>query len=159
MEKGKRRRPVCGKPHIKLTVFSHLILTATSGWAGAYASCPFNDSHQRRQVTQASEPVSNPRPPALLRSLRGQRPVPRRMGRSPRRGREGKQSLPPQGGCEMEPPPGSATFIRLLTPAHQRFVACNKDRGAENWSSICRPSRAARSPFQPLAGTSALHHK
>lgn len=50
-------------------------------------------------------------------------------------------------------------FIRLLTPAHRRFVARNKDCGAENWSSICRPSRAACSPFQALAGTSALHHK
>lgn len=37
------------------------------------------------------------------------------------------------------------TFIRLVTPLYRRFVACNKDRGAENWSSICRPSYAQRS--------------
>lgn len=37
------------------------------------------------------------------------------------------------------------TFIRLVTPLYRRFVACNKDCGAENWSSICRPSRAQRS--------------
>lgn len=35
-------------------------------------------------------------------------------------------------------------------------MACNKDRGAENWSSICRPSRAELSPFQALAGTSCF---
>lgn len=32
--------------------------------------------------------------------------------------------------------------IRQLTPLYRRFVACNEDCRAENWSSICRPSRA-----------------
>lgn len=51
------------------------------------------------------------------------------------------------------------TFIRLLTPVYRRFVACNKDCGAENWSSICRPSCTVLSPFQSPAGTSVLDHK
>lgn len=44
------------------------------------------------------------------------------------------------------------TFIRLVTPVYRRFVACNKDCRAENWSSICRPScaqcSAHSSPWQ-----------
>lgn len=54
---------------------------------------------------------------------------------------------------------GARTFIRPLTRAYRRFVACNEDRGAENWSSICRPSRTVLSPFQSPAGTSAFRHK
>lgn len=51
------------------------------------------------------------------------------------------------------------TSIRLVTPVYRRFVACNKDCGAENWSSICRPSCTAPGPLPSPAGPSALHHK
>lgn len=50
-------------------------------------------------------------------------------------------------------------FIRPVTPACRRLVACNQDRRAENWSSICRPSCTALGPFLSVAGASALHRK
>lgn len=110
-------------------------------------------------MTQASEPGFEPTPPALLQ---GRTRIPEKESAAGSgRGRE-KQSracLLRAEAVRWSRRREEHAFIRLLTPAHRRFVARNKDCGAENWSSICRPSRAACSPFQPLAGTSALHHK
>lgn len=117
------------------------------------------------KVSQESEPGFEPtpaRPPArsLIRSE--VRAAPGSPGRSLWLGLGREEQSPPaptprlrDGARRQE----EHTFIRLVTSVYRRFVACNKDCRAENWSSICRPSRAALGPFQPLAGSSALHHK
>lgn len=85
-----------------------------------------------------------------------------RAGPRGRRGRGRRRAEPAAATQRLRDGTGRTRGTRVHqagAPACGRLVACNQDRGAENWSSVCRPPRTALGPFLSLAGASALRRK
>lgn len=113
---------------------------------------------RRRPPCEAPDPLPGQRP-ALRAQIAGKE---FRAGPRGRRGRGRRRAEPAAATQRLRDGTGRTRGTRVHQAGAQacgRLVACNQDRGAENWSSVCRPPRTALSPFLSPAGASALHRK